>query len=449
MQALFLIHHNHGFLSVSINHPWMRLGRQCSHRHLYGPKLHNDTAFSSSLPNDSTILERSGDPFAMTAWKLNPNETVVIENRRECNSDIRTSHLGAIKQVYAIIELSVQGSGLLHNNIMSSSVEGLIRKVYSEEHVDGEILRHLDALVCRCFEYQSVPARSSMRTLWLLHLCHLQNTPFDVCPDEKIEAATRLLLLWMAHSQTTDCLLPPPAAYCRELFMFVGDRNATMTTSLWDLYASHRELNPDRTFFETILDILSSSREEAWETRQCTVLQDMYRLQGARINSHLDPTVAELESAFWAASRHGYVQQATWLYRLLTEAMAPSRDLNTIYTRAWFLSFCICKTEGCNLYLERLLEQIRFEDPSSPINSREYYNLVLRKLAISKKIGSGMRAEKLYKRMLTIFEETQEEKWSPDFESVRYVCLAYLNEDSYNPWSSQEAFRILRQKSKP
>lgn len=365
-------------------------------------------------------------------------------NRQERRSNLQMSHLQAIAQVSDIMDLLLDDVSDLSHKVASQSLEGVIRKVYEEGRSDDSVLDKLETLVWKFSDSSAVPSYLSLQTLWLLYQRRPRADLVCLDPDLNVARRVRLLTVWSNLSVTSD-LFPPPKKYFIDTFDFVRQENATMTSSLWRLYQQHCECNPSRQFFEAVLDALDSSPSEEWKIRQCKVLEDMYRLGKSRLQPELSPTTDELESALWVASRLGQAQQASWLYRILsTEQNRPS-IVREAYLRAWFLSLCNCKAKGSVRYLERLLERTRHQDPSSPINSREYYNMVLARLSASRQPGSGMRAEKLYQRMMNAYDETSEKQFHPSEESKYFVFQAYQNEEPKNPQNDIDAQRFMQQ----
>lgn len=373
------------------------------------------------------------------------NKENMFRYGKVANNDILSAHVRAIGQVSAIMDLHEMGHGDLHNEIISKSLEGLILKVQKEGCVDHGVFGQIENLVKRCVECNATPTETSMTALWQLSW-RVYPLSRVTLTEHLLERSMRLLIFWFKLSMTHGAN-PPPHEYFQDVFMLIRPNNGTITSTMWDLYELYRGSCPSRPFFESVLSALSSSSDEKWQIRQCNVLQDMIQLaRNDSRSSNLQPTTSEWESALWVASQYGYAQQATWLLRMLGTTETSQRDSKQdVYTKAWFLSLCNCKSKGSFRYLERLLEETKFQCPSSPINSREYYNLVLRKFAMSKEPGSSMRARKLYDQMLAISQETAQEQMAPNDESGQLVVMAYLNEEPRNPWNVQEAHYFLQQ----
>jgi hypothetical protein len=89
---------------------------------------------------------------------------------------------------------------------------------------------------------------------------------------------------------------------------------------------------PSRVFFERNLAILSYS-DLSWRSRQCEVLQDMYRLS-------MHPTKLEWSHALRGAAKSGNVQNAAWLIRNANVLLGlESNDTTTLSPQFWLPLF--------------------------------------------------------------------------------------------------------------
>ena len=400
-------------------------GTSCS------PTINSSWFETSSLPSNHLIdVDR-------------PNVVPPL-HRRRLRREVQNAHVKALAQVASIMELCSEGKyDGVAGSVVSHSLESVIRKIYVEGNADKRVLDQLESLLWRCTDYDVVPSFLSLQTFWLLHQRLSFADRSDGALEDHVERSVRLLQGWSNLSLTND-LLPPPKQYFIDTFVFVRQQSAEMTPGLWSLYEIHRRCNSPRQLFEAVLDVLDSSEE--WKIHQCTILKDMTRLGNARLDSDLVPTVEKLESALEVASRIGDAQQAGWLYQMLATRKTHPLMKNEMHFRSWFLSLCNSKAKGSGRYLERLLQHARQNDWTSPINSKDYYKMVLRKFSASRKPGSGMRAEKLYQGLLKAYDETGDVRCLPDLETQQLVAQAYLNEIPSNPQNVIDAKRVLQQK---
>lgn len=417
-----------------IEHPFWAPSKQQNKLRAYLRSQEN-VSISSAWTHDPFLEEEIGKKESAALGQghdriFEKNEMDQFFSSRDAST--KEAEQRAIDQIEGIMDLYKSTGIHMSDQMLSSAIEGILRRIYRDGSCHGEILNQLESIIWRCHDLKVVPTPKSLETLWMLQQRHCDHLLMSA--DEVVERSILLLSHWLLMSRESNLPIPP-FEIIKSTFGLVRETNLTkISYQTWGLYEDFRYAGLPREFFTIMLDILSGSPTE-WKVRQCTVLQDMERIHHMKNDSSYIPSIPEMESALWVASEYGSAPEATWLFRSLCDRQSDATELQLSYMKAWFESLCRNRELGSLTYLEKLIHpsnQILGENNNvmwSRLRHREYYNMVLQGWSRMKTAGSGMRAQRLFEHMATHFRNTGDENMRPDAESVHHVVMAYIHEE--------------------
>jgi hypothetical protein len=360
----------------------------------------------------------------------------------------------AIQQVAAIMDLYNMTNTGVSELIVSKALEGLVRRVYQDETVDGALLTEIEDLFWRLDDMPVViPTYLSVETLWLMQQRYYQQS--QLC-GKHIGRSVHLLMSWSmwANQKTPSSIPKPPDEFIYSTFSLAKESNVSMSFRMWDLYRYIYANVPQtlsRDFYCLVQDVLAKS-PGSWKARHCYVLQDLERRYQSSGDISMAPSNAELETSLGETSRYGQASAATWVFRMLRARQSKSQTRTQAHLKLWFQALRRSSEVGSAVYLERLLVSSFEADETTDdydlyllMRHRIYYNMALQKWSTMKTPGAGMRAQALFHRMVTKYQTSGDENLRPNEESVHHVVMAFVREENTSLQNLLDAHRFLRQ----